>query len=235
MENFLNILGRSVLVLIILFFSTKLLGKKQISQLSLYDYIVGITIGSVVADISLDIEKDIIAGLSCLFVYIFFSYFVSFISLKSIKLRRFFLGVPTILIERGRIIESGLKKSKIDVNELLAEARLSGYFDISEINYAIMETDGKVSFLSFEDNKPCTRKDFNIKKKDKGIISNVIIDAVILDNNLKVINKDGKWLLHELKVHGYDLKDILLGTLDSSGKLLLYRKNINSEKSTILE
>lgn len=131
MENFLNILGRSVLVLIILFFSTKLLGKKQISQLSLYDYIVGITIGSVVADISLDIEKDIIAGLSCLFVYIFFSYFVSFISLKSIKLRRFFLGVPTILIERGKIIESGLKKSKIDVNELLAEARLSGYFDIS--------------------------------------------------------------------------------------------------------
>lgn len=110
MENFLNILGRSVLVLIILFFSTKLLGKKQISQLSLYDYIVGITIGSVVADISLDIEKDIIAGLSCLFVYIFFSYFVSFISLKSIKLRRFFLGVPTILIERGKIIESGLKK-----------------------------------------------------------------------------------------------------------------------------
>ncbi len=233
--HILNISYRSIITLIFLFFLTKMLGKKQISQLSLFDYVVGITFGNIAADISLDIEKDLIAGLVSLFIYGFFAFLISYITKKCIKLRRFFIGVPTILVENGKIIECGLTKCKIDVNELLAEARGQGYFDLSEINYAIMETDGNISFLPYEWAKNSTKKDLKIKTNDNALVANLIIDGKILDNNLKCINKDKEWLLHELKVKGHKIEDILLATLDNKNKFTIYRKGINPDKNTILE
>lgn len=234
--NILNISYRSIVVLISLFFITKMLGKKQISQLNLFDYVVGITFGSIAADISLDLEKDLIAGLISLFIYGIFALGISYITRKSIILRRFFVGVPTVLVEKGKIIESGLKKVKIDINELLAEARIMGYFDLTEINYAIMETDGKISFLPFDWAKPSNKKDLKIKCSDNSIVTNLIIDREILVNNLKAINKDREWLMHELKVKGYNnINDILLVILDNKNKLTIYDKNIKPEKNTVLE
>ena len=95
-----------------------MMGKKQISELNFFDYVVGITIGSIAADISLDIEKNMIAGIAALFIYGFISYIISFVSIKSILARRFFIGVPTVLVEKGKIIEYSLKKSKIDNTKL---------------------------------------------------------------------------------------------------------------------
>ena len=149
MEDLLNIFLRTIIVLIILFFIAKMVGKKQISQLNLFDYIVGITIGSIAADISLDLEKDLLAGLVSLFLYGIIAYLISLLTMKSIKARRFFTGVPTVLVENSKIIESGLKMTKIVINELLAEARIAGYFDLDEIEYAIMEVNGNISFLRF--------------------------------------------------------------------------------------
>ena len=157
MQELCNVFYRTILVLIILFFIAKMLGKKQISQLGLFDYIVGITIGSIAADISLDIDKNLLSGILCLLVYGIISYLISIVTQKSIKARRFFTGVPTLLIEKGNIIESGLKKSKLDVNDLLAEARTNGYFNIDDINYAIMEINGSLSFLPKDKNKPVTK------------------------------------------------------------------------------
>ena len=234
--NILNISYRSVVVLIALFFITKMLGKKQISQLNLFDYVVGITFGSIAADISLDLEKDLIAGLISLFIYGIFALGISYITRKSIILRRFFVGVPTILIENGKIIKSGLKKVKIDINELLAEARIMGYFDLTEINYAIMETDGKISFLPFEWAKSSNKKDLKIKCSNNSLVTNLIIDRQILDNNLKSINKHIDWLMHELKLNGYNsVDDILLATFDNKNKLTIYNRNIKPEKNTVLE
>ena len=112
--NILDVSYRSIVTIIILFFITKMLGKKQISQLSLFDYVVGITIGNIAGDISLDIEKNILDGIVSLFIYGFASLLISYITRKSIILRRFFIGVPTVLVENGKIIESGLTKCKID-------------------------------------------------------------------------------------------------------------------------
>ena len=233
--NILNICYRSILVIVILFFMTKMLGKKQISQLSLFDYIVGITIGNIAGDISLDMETDVIEGLVSLLIYGFFSFLISYITKKNIKLRRFFIGVPTILVDKGQIIESGLNKCKIDVNELLAEARGNGYFDLNEINYAIMETDGNISFLLHEWAKNSSKRDLKVKTNDSALVANLIIDGNILDNNLMAIKKDRKWLLHELKIVGCDVCDILLATLDNNEKLRVYKKNVKSNKTTILE
>lgn len=236
MSNFLNICFRTILVLIILFFITKMMGKKQISELNFFDYIVGITIGSIAADISLDIEKNMIAGIAALFIYGFISYIISFISIKSILARRFFIGVPTVLVEKGKIIESGLKKSKIDVNDLLMEARENGYFNLDEIDYALMEVNGNISFLPKEKEKPVTKKDMKIKCSNEGLTVNAIIDSKYMVNNMKAINKDTEWLDHELKVNGYDNYDnILLATIDNNYKVTIYEKNVKPDKNTVLE
>lgn len=236
MSDFLNICFRTILVLIILFFITKMMGKKQISELNFFDYVVGITIGSIAADISLDIEKNMIAGIAALFIYGFISYIISFVSIKSILARRFFIGVPTVLVEKGKIIESGLKKSKIDVNDLLMVARENGYFNLDEIDYALMEVNGNISFLPKEKEKPVTKKDIKIKCSNEGLTVNAIIDSNYMVNNMKAINKDKEWLDHELKVNGYDNYDnILLATIDNNYKVTIYEKNVNPDKNTVLE
>lgn len=236
MSNFFNICFRTILVLIILFFITKMMGKKQISELNFFDYVVGITIGSIAADISLDIEKNMIAGIAALFIYGFISYIISFVSIKSILARRFFIGVPTVLVEKGKIIESGLKKSKIDVNDLLMEARENGYFNLDEIDYALMEVNGNISFLPKEKEKPVTKRDMKIKCSNEGLTVNAIIDSKYMVNNMKAINKDKEWLDHELKVNGYDNYDnILLATIDNNYKVTIYEKNVKPDKNTVLE
>ena len=236
MDNLISICLRTILILIILFFITKLLGKKQISQLNLFDYIVGITIGSIAADISLDLEKNLIAGIVSLILYGIISYIIAKVTMKSVKLRRFISGVPTILMENGKIIESGLKKSKLDINDFLAEARTNGYFDLDEIDTAIMEINGSVSFLPKEKDKPSSKNDVNAKLKNTGMIANVIIDSKYMENNVKAIGKDKEWLDHELKVLGYkNYNNILLATCDNNGKVMVYKKNVKPEKNTILE
>lgn len=236
MEDLLDIFLRTIIVLIILFFIAKMVGKKQISQLNLFDYIVGITIGSIAADISLDLEKDLMAGLVSLFLYGIIAYLISLLTMKSIKARRFFTGVPTVLVENSKIIESGLKKTKIDINELLAEARIAGYFDLDEIEYAIMEVNGNISFLPKDREKPITKKDMNLKSVDTGLTANVIIDGIYMENNMKAIGKNKKWLDHELKILGYDNYDnILLATVDINYKILVYRKDVKPDKNTVLE
>lgn len=227
---------RTALILGILFLLAKVMGKKQISQLNIFDYTIGITMGSIAADISLDIEKDLIAGITSLAIYGFASAIISLWSLKSITARRIFYGIPTILMEKGKIIEGGLRKNKFNLNELQEEARSCGYFDLSEIDCAVMESTGKVSFLPKEENKPVTKKDMDVKCNKDGLVANIIIDEEIMITNLKVMNKTEKWLKQQLKVLGYDgPKGILLATLDNNDKLIIYKKGVKSEKSTVLE
>lgn len=236
MEDLLNICFRTILVLILLFFITKLLGKKQISQLNLFDYIIGITIGSIAADISLDLEKDLTAGIVSLFIYGIIACAIAKGTMKSISIRRFISGVPTIIMENGKIIESGLKKCKLDINDFLAEARTKGYFDLNEVDTAIMEINGSISFLPKEKDKPSSKSDVNAKLDNNGMPANVIIDSKYMKNNLKAIGKDEKWLKHELKVLGYkNYDDILLATCDNNDKVIIYKKNVSPTKNTILE
>ena len=225
MSETINVVFRTILVLIILFFLFKIMGKKQVSQMSMFDYITGITIGSIVADISLDIEKNLKAGIICLLIYCFSDLLLSYLSLKSVKLRNFFNGKEVILIENGIINRKHMSKNQITINILETEARVNGYFNLNEINNAILEPNGKISFEAKENNKPITKKDMNIKVNNNPIVYNIIIDGEIVDENLKHVNKDRKWLNHELKVLGKRKEDILLLTFDSNEKINIYPKH----------
>lgn len=234
--NLFMILIKSFCSIVALFVFTKIMGKKQISQLNMFDYVVGITIGSVAAEISVNLESHFVYGIFVMLVYTFVSVIISYASEKSIKTRRFLIGVPIILLEDGKIIENGLKKAKFDINDFLQEARVSGYFDISELEYAVMESNGKISFLPKNKYKPLTPNDAKVKTNYKGLCCNVVIDGNIMEKNLSLINKDTKWLEKRLRNMGYDkIDDLLLVIIDTDEKITVYEKEIESKMKGCFE
>lgn len=235
-SELLNVTFRAISSLITLFLVTKMLGKKQISQLSLFDYVIGISIGNFAAEMTINLESNEINGILAVVIFGLFAYIVSYLTMKSIKLRRFFMGTPTMLIQNGKILEKNLIKVKFDMNDMLEEVRSAGYFDLSEVEYAIMEANGKLSILPKPEYRPLTPKDMNIKVDKEGLCANVIIDSKIMINNLKYMNKDEKWLKNQLKLKGYKKLDkILLATLDMNDKLVIYEKNLDIESKDVLE
>lgn len=235
-NELLNVTFRAISSLITLFLVTKMLGKKQVSQLSLFDYVIGISIGNFAAEMTINLESNEINGIWAVVLFGLFAYAISYLTMKSIALRRFFMGCPTILIQDGKILETNIKKVKFDVNDMLEEIRGAGYFDLSQVEYALMEANGKLSVLPKPEYKPLTPKDMNLKVDKEGLCANVIIDGKIMYNNLLNINKDDKWLKNQLKVKGYsDISKILLATVDINEKLVIYERNYEVKPKRVLE
>ena len=159
----LNVFIKGFLSLFFLFFVMKLLGKKQISQLNVFDYVIGISLGNIAAEMTINDDITILNAFLAMTIYGLCSLFVSYITNKSILARRFISGVPVILIENGKISKEQLKKVKLDLNDLMQDAREDGIFDLSKVDYAIMEVSGKVTFLLKSDEQPVTRNDLQIK------------------------------------------------------------------------
>lgn len=235
-NELLDVTIRAILSLTTLFFITKMLGKKQVSQLSLFDYVIGISIGNFAAEMTINLESQELNGIVAVIIFGLVAYIVSYLTMKSIVLRRFFMGTPTTLIQNGKILEKNLKKVKCDINDMLEEIRAKGFFDLSQVEYAIMEADGDISVLPKSKYRPLTPNDMNIKVNYEGISANVIIDGKIMQENLKLMKKNQKWLMKEIKIKGYkNLDKILLATLDEKEKLVIYEKNVNIKSKNVLE
>lgn len=231
-----NVTLRAISSLITLFLVTKMLGKKQVSQLSLFDYVIGISIGNFAAEMTINLESNEINGILAVILFGLFAYLVSYLTMKSIMLRRFFMGTPTVIIQNGKILEKNLRKVKFDINDMLEEIRGQGYFDLSQVECAVMEANGKFSILPKPEYRPLTPKDMNLKVDKEGLCANIIIDSKIMHNNLKNFNKDENWLNKQLKVLGYsDLSKILLATLDINEKIVVYEKNNDLKSKDVLE
>lgn len=223
MGDLLLIIIKAIIAVSYLFLVIKILGKKQISELNIFDYIIGLSLGNIAAEMTVNKEITILNGLFAMTVYGLFSLFVSIITTKSIIARRFIIGFPVVIIENGKIIRDQLIKCKLDVNDLLQDARESGYFDISQINYAVMEPSGKISFLPKVKYQPATLNDLKIRCIEQTLCANLIIDGNIMENNLKAINHDEKWLLKKLKNEGYnDPKELLLVICNNKEQLTIY-------------
>lgn len=229
----LQVTYRSLMSLAALFLVTKMLGKKQVSQLSLFDYVIGISIGNFAAEMTINLESNTPNGILAVFIFGIIAYLISVLTMKSMGLRRFFMSTPTILIEKGEILIDGLRKVKFDINDLLEVCRIKGYFDISEIEYALMEANGELSFLPKEKYRNPVLGDLNISSPQQGLYANVIIDGKIMENNLKNIGKNVSWL--ESQLQGADLSNILLATIDNQDKIKIFYKNNSRKPLKILE
>lgn len=235
-KELIDVTIRSLLSIITLFFVTKMIGKKQVSELSLFDYVIGITIGNFAAEMTINLESQEVNGIWAVLIFGFVAYFVSYITMKNMKLRRFFIGVPTMIIQNGKLLYEPMKRMKLDINDMLEQCRINGYFDISQIEYAILEASGDLSIMPKPEYRPINPKDMQLKVNKEGLCANVIIDSRIMFNNLKNMHKDVDWLNQQLKLKGYeDLSLILLATLDVNEKLVVYEKNSNEKSYDVLE
>ena len=226
-----RIIPRSIGSLICLFFITKLMGKKQVSELSLFDYVIGISIGNFTAEMVMNFDYQYINGIVAIVSFGLVSYLVSVTTLKSIILRRFLIGVPTVLIEDGKINVDGLQKAKMDVNDLLEECRGMNYFDISEISYAILEVNGKLSVLPKAEYRNPTLKDLKIKSEKSTLSANVIIDGNLMEENLKNSGHSLEWLEKELKKQGHtNYENILLATITNKTLTIFEKRETDGKK-----
>lgn len=209
---------------VVLFFLTKMMGNREMSQVSMFDYINGITIGSIAAEMATSLE-DFMKPLIAMIIYALFSVGFSFATNKSIKLRRILTGETLILLDNGKLYRENLKKAKLDLSEFLTQCRNSGYFNISNLQTAILEPNGKISFLPKSDQRPVTPNDLNINPKQEKTVVNVIVDGELLKDNLKFTGNNEQWLEKQLHAQGISkISDVFLATCDSENALSVYVK-----------
>lgn len=234
MHDLLNITMRAIISLVTLFLVTKMLGKKQVSQLSLFDYVIGISIGNFAAEMTVNLDSNILHGTIAVIIFGLIAYIISIGTMKSIILRRFFSGMPTLIIEDGKFLKEGLKKVKFDINDFLEQAREQGYFDISEIAYAVMESSGKISIMPKSEYSTVINKDMKIKKEKASMPASIIIDGNIMEENLKKYGKTRKWLEQQLKNKHKTVESIFLATIDKNDNLVLFDQT-NHKATDVLE
>lgn len=223
--DLLKIVWLSLGSLLTLFILTKLMGNKEMSQLSMFDYIIGITIGSIAAEMSTALESDFMQPLLAMIIYALASIIISFVSYKSLKLNRFLTGPSLILLDNGEIYRKNLKKAKLDITEFLMQCRTSGYFNLSDIQTAILEPNGKISFLPKAEKRPINPSDMNISVPVDKVVVNVILDGIVLKENLYHTGNDELWLEKQLVSQGIqNVNDIYLATCDCNNNLSIYLK-----------
>ncbi len=210
--NALDILFTSALSFVALFIIAKLLGKKQVGELDFIDYVVGISIGSIAAEMATNTaDKPFYDYLISFAVYFLLTLIIDILSTKTNLLKKFFKGAPLVIIKDGKIDYEQLKKSKLDINDIISLAREKNYFNFDDIAYGIFETDGTLSVLPKSNLQPLVSEDLNLHKPKTTLPQNVVVDGQVSKFALKFLEKDTTWLYDRLNIKTKkDLKNILL-------------------------
>ncbi|MDQ0880833.1 DUF421 domain-containing protein [Peribacillus sp. V2I11] len=219
MPDWIEILLRSLFFLIVLFVITKVLGKKQLSQLSFFEYVTGITIGNVGAELATKVEGNIIHGVLSILVFAIAPFIAGSISLKSKTFRDLVEGKASVFIKDGKVMEDNLKKEKYTIDELLGLLRKKDVFDISEVEFALLEANGDFSVMLKKQNQPITAKDLNLPVAAVKEPQTIIMDGGILDEPLSTIGLNRNWLHTELDKLGVILENVFLAQANSNGEL----------------
>ena len=209
----------------VLFFVAKFIGHKQISQLDFFDYITGITIGSIAAEMATELEKPW-KPLTAMVIYGGITVLLSFISSKFPRSRKYLNGTPTILLDHGKLYYENLKKSKLDLSEFMVMCRQQGYFDLTSIQTAVFEYNGKLTILPVSSQRPATPNDMGLAPDQELLFTELIMDGRVLEDNLKRMGLDATWLDKQLKQrHIHSPKDVILAVCDRNQKFVVYEKN----------
>lgn len=222
MPAYISIIIRSAAVYFVLLIITRLMGKREVSQLTFFDYTVGITIGSMAGIMAVDTTIawiDILPGVLILGAL---QIITALISLKSIAFRKLINGTPTILIENGRIIEENLVKEKLTKSTFVSMLREKNAFKLGDVEFALMESDGRISVMLKPDKQPVTPRDLKMPSQYSGLPEIVIEDGNILGKNLKSMGYTVSWLMGKLSEKGiFDISNVSLAQADSTGDLYI--------------
>lgn len=219
MPGWILIVFRSILFLLILLIATKMLGKKQISELSFFEYVSGITIGSIAGEVITGLESNIYHGILAILIFGLVTLLVDVFSLKSKSFRDIVEGRGTVVIRDGKVLEKNLKKEKYTIDELSALLRQKDIFKVADVEFAVLEPRGTLSALLKKENRPLTPKDLQIKTANEKEPQTVIMDGCILDEGLRSSGKGREWLELELEKLGVTLDNVFIGQVDTYGEL----------------
>lgn len=226
----LAIFIRSIILYIIVLFVMRLMGKREIGQLQPFELAIAIMIADLatipMASVGIPIIDGIIPILGLLVMHLL----ISFINMKSMKIRGFICGKPSILIYRGKIDENVLKKERFTINELQERLRASNINDISDVEYAILETNGQVSVIEKSDKRFVTPSDLNIQPDYEGLSYDLVVDGKVMNENLKKLGKDYNWLKKQTKEFDILPEEAFLVTINGKGSFFCQKKESNSKR-----
>lgn len=225
MEILLEV-GQTVLASLVsigvLFLLTRLMGSRQVSQMTMFDYAVGITFGSIAAELATELEEPH-QPLTAMVVYGLVAVGIAAWTNRSLKVRRVVTGKPLVLLENGVIYRENLKRARMDLNEFLTYCRIGGWFDLNQLQTAVLEHNGAVSFLPRETDRPATPADLNQNPRQALLQTPFIMDGVLLRDNIRQAGKQESWVHRALLRQGYrDEGDVLLALWDGGEQLTVF-------------
>ena len=232
----MGILERSLIAYIALLFFARIIGRKLISQLTYFDYITGITIGSIASSLTVDKNIDWVDGLIALGMWTVLPILVSFISSTNLTVKKLLDGSPVILMQNGEIIYKNLKKTRFAIGDMLEELRNYGVFDLSDVEFIILETNGKLSVLLKSQKETPTREEMGVKSDKEQLLPNLIIDGKVIYKHLENLNLTEGWLYSQLKIQKIKSPNLVaLAFLDKNQKLIIHKKSYEPKSLEILE
>lgn len=236
MNEGLIVLVRGIIAFFSLLIFTRSLGKQQVSQLTLFEYVLGITIGSTASTLTTDLSSAAWPHWVGLAIWTILVYIVQKISVKFPKVSEYINGVPQVIIINGKILEDNIKRMRYSLYDLLEQLRSKDVFDISQVAFAVLETNGQLSVLKKSQFQNLTPKDMNIKTGKDGLSTELIFNGVILEHNLNRAKLDKNWLLKQLRQRKIrDPKEVYLATINVSKELYvdLYKDHITNSMDIV--
>lgn len=207
-----------------LFVIAKIIGHKQISQLDLFDYITGITLGSIGAELATELEEPI-KPLAAMIVFGAVTVALSYITSAFTRTRKYINGSPTIIFNNGNLYRENMKKAKLELSEFLMMCRQEGYFSLDEIQTAVFECNGRITILPKSENRPLTPSDMKLHVPESAINTEIIMDGRIMGENLRRMGLDEVWLKRQLEKQKINSPaDIFLALCGNNRKLMIYTK-----------
>ncbi|WP_168120826.1 DUF421 domain-containing protein [Paenibacillus sp. HB172176] len=217
-----DILFRTATSFVALLVLTRLLGKKQVGQLTFFNYVTGITFGSTAAEIIVNRQITMLQGLSSLILWSLMAFLLALIALRSVKAREILDGQPTILIKQGKILENALAKQHLNIDDLSMMLRNKNVFSPEEIEFAILEPDGQLSVLKKTELLPATKRDVQAASEPvRNIPIELIVDRKIVEKNLGKLELSSAWLLQQLKKAGTSIEQVFYAELQLDGTLYI--------------
>ncbi|WP_079505582.1 YetF domain-containing protein [Mesobacillus jeotgali] len=227
METILITILRTLLGFAVLFLLTRVLGKKQLSQMTFFTYITGIALGNIAGDMVVHRDIKLIDGVTGLALWAFLTLTIEYIALKSPKARILLDGEPTIIIKQGKINEKAMKSNKLNMDDLTMLLRIKNVFSIKEVDYAILEPNGQISVLKKVEYENVINKDTGIPLTPRKYLpSELVVDGRIVKKNLIELSLSEDWLANELKKKGISrFEEVFYAELQSDGTVVAEKRS----------
>ncbi len=224
--SMLNSLLRALVAFILLMAVLRIMGRKTISQMTIYDFGMAVTLGSLIANLAIGSKHTELAGTAIIVSFVLIILLIDYLHIKSYRFRKLINSKPLTVIENGRLNDINMRKIRLTIDDLNMVLRQKNIFNMADVEFAILEADGKLSILPKSQKQPLTPADLNIPTAYNGLTSDLIIDGNIMNENLSSVNLDENWLKNELKMQGIgNYREVFYAGLDSFGKLYISLKH----------